>query len=267
MLPMVAIKRNIVYDENKDLSSDIYYPNDTTSNTKILIFWHGGGWFRGNKESAKEIGVALANAGFMTFIPDYSLAPKNIFPAAHDDALHFIDWLLKSEYTDQDDLKNIVQIGASVGGTLALYVAGKYGFPTVTWSAPVEFSNWIRNHQTTKASKDAKNELGINDPQQIREAFYKYFTLTYTGTDNEKILQQLDACSYDFSKLGKLMMMNSADELTPIASVLSFIRFLANKNLGVELLVIPGHGHAMDYGSDYIDESLDFLYQTIKRQK
>lgn len=63
------------------------------------------------------------------------------------------------------------------------------------------------------------------------------------------------------------MMMNSADELTPIASVLSFIRFLANKNLGVELLVIPGHGHAMDYGSDYIDESLDFLYQTIKRQK
>ena len=102
----------------------------------------------------------------MTFIPDYSLAPKNIFPAAHDDALHFIDWLLKSEYTDQDDLKNIVQIGASVGGTLALYVAGKYGFPTVTWSAPVEFSNWIRNHQTTKASKDAKNELGINDPQQ-----------------------------------------------------------------------------------------------------
>ena len=53
MLPMVVIKRNIVYDENKDLSSDIYYPNDTTSNTKILIFWHGGGWFRGNKETAK----------------------------------------------------------------------------------------------------------------------------------------------------------------------------------------------------------------------
>jgi hypothetical protein len=35
----------------------------------------------------------------------------------------------------------------------------------------------------------------------------------------------------------------------------------------VQLLVIPGHGHAMDYGNDYIDESLDFLFQTIKRQK
>lgn len=64
----------------------------------------------------------------MTFIPDYSLAPKYHFPAAHEDALHFVDWLLNSEYTDQDDVKNIVQIGASVGGEMAIEVAGKYGF-------------------------------------------------------------------------------------------------------------------------------------------
>lgn len=264
---MVVIKRNIVYDEEKGLSSDVYYPNDTTSNTKILIFWHGGGWFRGNKESAKKVGVDLANAGFMTFIPDYSLAPKAVFPAAHEDALYFVDWLLKSNYTDQDDARNIVQIGASVGGTMALYVAGKYSFPTVTWSAPVEFSNWIKDHQDVKASPDAKNDFGITDPEKIRQAFYKYFTLTYTGTDNEKVLQKLDARSYAFSKLGKVMMINSADELTPINTTLGFINFLADSNIGVQLLVIPGHGHAMDYGNDYVDESVDFLYQTIKRQK
>jgi hypothetical protein len=62
------------------------------------------------------------------------------------------------------------------------------------------------------------------------------------------------------------MMINSADELTPLATVLDFVKFLADKNLGVQLLVIPGHGHAMAYGPDYVDESLDFLYQTIKRQ-
>lgn len=263
---MVVMKNNIIYDENKKLSTDIYYPNDTTSNTKILIFWHGGGWFRGSKESAKKIGVSLANAGFMTFIPEYSLAPKSVFPAAHDDALHFVDWLLKSEYTDKGDVKNIVQIGASVGGTMALYVAGKYGFPTVTWSAPVEYSTWIANHQNVKASPAAQEELGITDPREIRNSFYKYFTLTYTGTQDQKVLEKLDARSYDFDKLDKLMMINSSDELTPISTVLDFIKFLAANNHGVQLLVIPGHGHAMDYGMDYIDESLDFLYQTIKRQ-
>lgn len=63
------------------------------------------------------------------------------------------------------------------------------------------------------------------------------------------------------------MMINSADELTPINTTLGFINFLADNNIGVQLLVIPGHGHAMDYGNDYVDESVDFLYQTIKRQK
>ena len=203
----------------------------------------------------------------MTFIPEYSLAPAAHFPAAHEDALHFVEWLLKSDYTDEDDLKNIVQIGASVGGTMALYVAGKYGFPTVTWSAPIEYSNWIVQHKDVKASPAAAKDLGIADPEQIRQSFYKYFTLTYTGTEDQKVLTKLDAKSYDLSKLDKVMMINSADELTPLNSVLDFVNFLAKQNHGVQLLVIPGHGHAMDYGNDYIDESLDFLFQTIKRQK
>ena len=264
---MVVIKNNVIYDTNKKLGADIYYPNNTTSKTKILIFWHGGGWFRGNKESVKSVGVDLANAGFMTFIPEYSLAPAAHFPAAHEDALHFVEWLLKSDYTDEDDLKNIVQIGASVGGTMALYVAGKYGFPTVTWSAPIEYSNWIAQHKDVKASPAAAKDFGITDPEQIRQSFYKYFTLTYTGTEDQKVLTKLDAKSYDLSKLDKVMMINSADELTPLNSVLDFVNFLAKQNHGVQLLVIPGHGHAMDYGNDYINESLDFLFQTIKRQK
>lgn len=263
---MVVIKNNIIYDANQQLATDIYYPNDTTSNTKILIFWHGGGWFRGDKKDAKSIGVDLANAGFMTFIPNYSLAPEHHFPAAHNDALHFVDWLLNSDYTDDDDINNIVQIGASVGGTMALYVAGKYGFPTVTWSAPVEYSNWILQHKDVKASPQADKDFGITSPQEKHNAFYKYFTLTYTGTENKETLQKLDAASYDYSNLKQLMMINSADELTPLQSVLDLINFLAQKNHGVQLLVIPGHGHAMDYGASYIDESLDFLYQTIKRQ-
>lgn len=264
---MVVIKSNIIYNEDKNLGADIYYPNDTTSATKILIFWHGGGWFRGDKQDVKNIGIALANAGFMTFIPNYSLAPANHFPAAHDDALYLVNWLLNSDYTDSDDAKNIMQIGASVGGAMALYVAGKYGFPTVTWSAPVEYSNWIKDHQEVKPSPQAKQDFGITDPDEIRASFYKYFTLTYTGSDKADILRKLDAKSYDFSNLGKLMMINSADELTPLYTTLDFIKFLAKQNHEVQLLAIPGHGHAMDYGENYIDESLDFLYQTIKRQK
>lgn len=264
---MAIIKKNIIYDTERQLATDIYYPNDTSSKTKILIFWHGGGWFRGNKESVRSLGISFANAGFMTFIPEYSLAPAHVFPAAHQDAINFVKWLLESQYTDEDDIKNIVQIGASVGGTMALYVAGKYGFPTVTWSAPVEYSKWMKEHEDTKPSPAAKDEFGLTDRHQINDSFYKYFTLTYTGTADQAVLQKLDATSYDLSQLNKLMMINSADELTPLSTVLDLIKHLAQKDHEVELLVIKGHGHAMDYGKDYVDESLDFLCQTIKRQK
>lgn len=267
VLVMTIIKNNIIYDQQKQLATDIYFPNNTDSNTKILIFWHGGGWFRGSKDALKSIGVSLANAGFMTFIPDYSLAPKNIFPAAHKDAENFVNWLLASDYTDPDDHKNIVQIGASVGGTLAIYLAGKFAFPTVTWSAPVEFSSWMEKHYHVKPSPIAQEEFGLTDRHDINDSFYKYFTLTYTGTADHEVLTKLDARSYDLDQLSSLLMINSADELTPLNSVLDFIDHLAKMDKESQLMVIKGHRHAMDYGKEYLDESIDFLHQIIKRQK
>lgn len=77
----------------------------------------------------------------------------------------------------------------------------------------------------------------------------------------------MDVENYDLSHLGRLKMINSSHELVPLNGVLKFIDFLANNDHEVELLVIKGHRHAMDYAMDYIDESLDFLYQTIKEKK
>ena len=203
----------------------------------------------------------------MTFIPDYRLAPRYIFPAAHQDARNFIDWLLNSSYTDSDDQKNIVQIGASAGGTLALQLAGFYVFPTVTWSAPVDFSNWMKEHETVSPSPDARSELGTSAPDEIAASFYKYFTVTYIGSNNHEVLQKLDADSYDYDNLNQLMLINSSHELVELSGVFRFIPFLADSGHEVQLLTLPGSGHAMAYANDYVDESLDFLYQAIKRNK
>lgn len=260
---MIIKKENVVYDNNKSLKVDIYFPSNTTTSTKILIFWHGGGWFRGGKESVKDVGVDLANAGFATFIPDYRLAPQSTFPAAHDDAETFVKWLINSEYTDEGDEKNIFQIGSSVGGTMALYIAGKYGFPTVTWSAPVDFSNWIKKHPSVKPSFKAKEELGLSDRHSINDAFYKYFVLTYTGNEEDSVLQKLDAKNYDYTNLNSLLMFNSADELTPLNGLWDFADSLAKEDHEFNISIIPGHGHAMDYGRKYLTSSIEFFKKVI----
>lgn len=261
---MVVIKKDIIYDNTHNLKTDIYFPNNTTTKTKIMIFWHGGGWFRGDKEDVKWLGIKLANAGFMTLIPNYRLAPKNKFPAAHEDAKYFVNWLFDSQYTDQDDRHNIVQIGASSGGTLALYLAGLYGFPTVTWSAPVNFSTWIKDHAQVTPAKDAKKELGLTKQADINQAFYKYFTLTYA---NPPDLPKLDADNYNYNNLSHLFMINSAQELTELSDVLTLIKKLAALDHTIQLLVVKGSRHAMDYANDYLDESLDFLFQALKGLK
>ena len=58
-MTMVVTRKNVLYDPQKGLKTDIYYPNDTSSHTKILIFWHGGGWFRGSKDSVRDVGCLL----------------------------------------------------------------------------------------------------------------------------------------------------------------------------------------------------------------
>lgn len=257
---MTEILTDIIFDEQKQLATDIYLPQGNAK-TKILLFWHGGGWFRGDKSNLKELCLMAADRGFLVFAPNYSLAPQATFPAAHQDSINFVKWLLSSEYVTKGT--QISQIGVSSGGTLALLVAGKYSFPTVTWSAPVSFSNWMQDHPTVKPSPQAHKDFGTEDLNEINDSFYKYFTLTYAGSPKMSTLKLIDAASYDYHNLQQLLMINSTNELAPTKYLLAFINFLASQNLGVELKLIPGKRHAMAYASEYIDFSLAYLENSL----
>ena len=260
---MTKFITDVTFDKQKDLQVDIYEPDNDNSNNKILLFWHGGGWFRGDKSSFKELCSKIAAHGFTVFAPNYSLAPQHPFPAAHEDSINFVKWLLKSKYVANKKV-DITQIGASSGGTMALNIAGKYGFPTVTWSAPVNYSKWMKDHQKVTASVDGRKELGLTNLHDINDAFYKYFTLAYASSDDASVLKKIDATSYDYSNLQQLLMINSADELSPIKYLLDFIAVLAQKNHAVDLKIIAGNKHAMSYSTQYLEQSLNYLLNAIK---
>ena len=260
---MVEIINDVTYDEQRNLKVDIYKPDNVSFSDKILLFWHGGGWFRGDKNSFKNLCQNISDRGFTVFAPNYSLAPQYPFPAAHQDSINFVKWLMQSEFVINKK-PHITQIGASSGGTMALNIAGKYGFPTVTWSAPVSYSAWIKDHTEVTPAVDGRKELGLSDLHDINNAFYKYFTLAYAGSEDEKVLKKIDADSYDYSNLQQLLMINSADELSPINYLLNFINFLAQNNHAVDLKLIAGKRHAMTYANQYLEESLAYLLNAVK---
>ena len=62
-------------------------------------------------------------------------------------------------------------------------------------------------------------------------------------------------------------MINSAHELVPLNGIFKICRLLANHDHEIELLIIKASAMQWDYTKDYLDESLDFLFQTIRSKR
>src|SRR5579863_4771807 len=60
-------------------STDLYLPRNAAG-APVVVFFYGGGWDSGDKSSYKFVGAALAAAGVIVVIPNYTLYPKAKFP-------------------------------------------------------------------------------------------------------------------------------------------------------------------------------------------
>lgn len=92
--------------------------NPTAETERVILQLHGGGYVLPLGNSYRILGVkqaVLADAAKIYYV-DYRIAPKNIFPAALDDAVKIYKEILNRG----TDSKNIIVIGDSAGGNLAL---------------------------------------------------------------------------------------------------------------------------------------------------
>lgn len=98
----------------------LYAPAECGGETPCVYFLHGGGFvfnaaphhFALARELSRALGVRVA-------LPDYRLAPRHTFPAAHEDALTGYRWLLKNAAALCIDPARIAAAGDSAGGNLA----------------------------------------------------------------------------------------------------------------------------------------------------
>ena len=87
---------------------------------RLVIFYHGGGFFFGSSRTHRVVASNLARAsGSAVLIPDYRLAPEHPAPAAHDDAFAVYRWALDQGYAPS----RLALSGDSAGGNLALATA------------------------------------------------------------------------------------------------------------------------------------------------
>lgn len=115
--------RDIAYGDHPRQRLDIYRPAEGGGSAPVVVFFYGGSWETGARESYLFVGEALASAGAVVVIPDYRLWPEVMFPAFVEDGAAAVAWVQANIRDHGGDPSRIAIAGHSAGAHIAAMVA------------------------------------------------------------------------------------------------------------------------------------------------
>jgi acetyl esterase/lipase len=124
----ITLTRDIAYGDGPRRTLDVYAPRSAVTPAPVLVFFYGGGWASGSKETYRFVGAALAARGVLVVIPDYRLYPEVRFPAFMDDAATAVAWAHANAASFGGDAHRLFLMGHSAGGQIAALLALDAGY-------------------------------------------------------------------------------------------------------------------------------------------
>lgn len=116
--------------EGKQNLLDAFYPDNHNSNTKLIVYIHGGSWSRGDKsEFPKQlIEELVGNRGYMVVSINYRLVKdgQNLFPAQIEDVKKALEFLSSKAKRYSFNGNEFALMGGSAGAHLAMLYAYKH---------------------------------------------------------------------------------------------------------------------------------------------
>lgn len=153
---------------------DVYTPTKKGANLPVVVFWYGGSWMMGDKESYRFVGAALAERGYVVVLPDYRLFPLVKFPEFVQDGAQAVAWIQKHAAEYGGDPQRIVLMGHSAGAHTAAFLALNDRYLKSAGAKP----EWIRGL------------IGLSGPYAIEPntvALNTIFSAPYTPADWQPI--------------------------------------------------------------------------------
>lgn len=117
----IRVVNNITYltANNWEAKLDVYVPRAAGPHPTVLHI-HGGGWVGGSRESVFLRALPYLEMGFAVVNVSYRLGPVSVGPAAVEDCLCALRWIIRNAKEYGFDVTRIVATGYSAGGHLAL---------------------------------------------------------------------------------------------------------------------------------------------------
>ncbi|PSL50364.1 acetyl esterase [Chitinophaga niastensis] len=120
-----AVEDKTIEFTDRKINIRIYRP-DNKKTLPAVVYFHGGGFFKGSLATHDRPLRQLANlSGVVIISVDYRLAPEYPFPHGLNDCVDTTAWIINHAEELGIDSHYMAVAGDSAGGTLATAVAGK----------------------------------------------------------------------------------------------------------------------------------------------
>jgi acetyl esterase len=198
-------------EDGGEITATVYTPTGTGP-FPAVVYFHGGGWVIGSRQTYDLSARALAKEAQAVVISvDYRLAPENKFPTAWDDALATYKWVAANAGRWRGDPRRLALAGEGAGGNLAISTA----ISTVTAGltrpkAVIAIYPLVQTGTATESYVDSANAKPLN------KAMINWFldnTLTSTA---DKTNPRLDLIHAKLSMLPPVTIINA--QIDPLRS-------------------------------------------------
>lgn len=161
-----------------DVSGEWIFPNGCDK-TKVLLYFHGGGYFVGSTNTHRALVSKLAkNAGISALSINYRLAPEHPYPAAIEDCAKVYEWLLSKNFSpNQICFGGDSAGGGCVIGTLTYLRDNNIPLP----KCAIAISPWL-DHTLSSESFTSKEHI---DPLLSAKEFPTVVKYYMNGADTK----------------------------------------------------------------------------------
>jgi acetyl esterase/lipase len=235
----LRVVSNITYltANNWEAKLDVYVPRSTGPHPTVLQI-HGGGWTGGSRESTMLRALPFLEMGMAVVNVSYRLARVSPAPAAVEDCLCALRWIIRNAKEYNFDVNRIVTTGYSAGGHLAL----------TTGMIPAT-AGLDRQCPGTEPLKVAAivNWYGITDVADLLDgANMRGYAVEWLGSrpDRVEVARRLSPLTYVRRELPPVLTIHGdADPTVPYAHATRLHAALQQAGTTTELVTIPNGRH------------------------
>jgi acetyl esterase/lipase len=219
------VEKNIAYGAGPRRTLDVFAPRDVR-NAPVAVFFYGGSWQNGDKQTYQFVASALAAKGIVTIVPDYRVYPEVHFEGFLNDAAKAVRWTRDHARHYGGDPSKLFLVGHSAGAYIAAMLALD--------------DKWLRRHDMSPA-RDLKGFVGISGPYDFLPSNDEKITDIFSTAKTESQSQPVNYASG--KRPPALLLHGTTDTTVYPRNSTELADKLRAAGSPVEIKLYPGVGH------------------------